>query len=430
MGTIQCCESKQSVLLAKCNPNPPKNCYGYTGSEKFDSMNLLSQDARPLSIFNLSQKTSTHKKVSIDDFSVLKILGKGSFGKVLLVEKLDTKKTFAMKVIKKNTLSKKSQSLHTKTEREILENMNSPFILQLHYAFQTDDKLYLVMDFMSGGELFFHLRKERKFLESKARFYAAEITLALEYLHSHGIVYRDLKPENILIGEDGHIKIADFNLSKQGLREGVKTYTFCGTPEYLAPEILQGRGHDKAVDYWALGALIYEMLAGMPPFHCRDKNQMFMNILKKPVEMKPYFSKEACSLLTSLLVVDPTKRLSNMNELKKHEFFRDLDWDRLARSEIKPPFVPKIKDEKDLKYFDKSLTDDFDTPCGSPHKKGSGETCQGSTYKGFTYDAAFKVNDILDLEEQSTEDPSHCHGANATNTTATTKVKIWHKLSI
>lgn len=175
---------------------------------------------------------------------------------------------YAMKVLKKANLLERNQIDHTKTEREVLQNVSSPFLMKMHYAFQTEDKLYMVMDFLNGGELFYHLRRELHFDEDRIRFYAAEIILGLEALHQNGIIYRDLKPENILLDEEGHIRLTDFGLSKQGIfkQNEDQTFTICGTPEYLAPEIIMGEGHGKAVDWWSLGTLIYEMLVGRPPF--------------------------------------------------------------------------------------------------------------------------------------------------------------------
>jgi serine/threonine protein kinase len=183
-------------------------------------------------------------------------------------QSLEKPQYFAMKVLKKSNLIQRNQLDHTKTERDILQNVHNPFLMRMHYAFQTEDKLYMVMDFLNGGELFFHLRKEQTFKEDRIRFYAAEIILGLEALHQHDIIYRDLKPENILLDEDGHIRLTDFGLSKQGINylNNDQTTTICGTPEYLAPEIVIGEGHGRAVDWWSLGILIYEMLVGRPPF--------------------------------------------------------------------------------------------------------------------------------------------------------------------
>jgi len=402
MGNVNCCSSRPVPGSLKRNTlKNSRNNYGYKDVDQMDFAKLGADGECPLSIGNSCYKTSSSKKVSLEDFALLKVLGKGSFGKVLLVEKMDTGLLYAMKVLKKDVIIQRKQKVHMRAEREILETVDSPFILGLHYAFQTNDKLYLVMDFMSGGELFFHLRREKKFLESKTRFYAAEIILALEHLHSVGIIYRDLKPENILIGADGHIKIADFGLSKQGIEEGAKTYTFCGTPEYLAPEILQAKGHDKAVDYWSLGALIYEMLTGAPPFYSRDKQQMFRNILEKPLEIKPYFSAEAGSLLSSLLVVDPNKRLANVTELKAHPFFKGFDWEKAVKCQVKPPFIPKTSNDKDLKYFDKMFTEASvdETPSHGQMKGKSVESSYGYTFHGFTYEPEKSIR-----EEETAED--------------------------
>ena len=211
-----------------------------------------------------------------------------------------------MKALKKDMIEKRNQIVHTKTERLILGDVESPFVVSLKFAFQTPEKLYMVMDFVNGGELFFHLRRSTRFNEERTQFYAAQILLALDYLHSLGIIYRDLKPENVLLDKDGNIKLTDFGLSKKffGNFCDQKAFSFCGTPEYLAPEILKGTGHDKAVDFWSLGALIYEMLSGIPPWYSKNREQMFRNMLSKPLEIKPHFSPSATDLLKSLLTID------------------------------------------------------------------------------------------------------------------------------
>ena len=240
--------------------------------------------------------------INLDCFQVEKLIGKGTFGKVMLVRKKDTGAIYAMKVIKKGLIERYKHVDHTKTEREILGQLDHPFLVKLRYAFQSKTKLYMVMDFVNGGELFFHLKRSKQFSVDRTRFYAAEILLALEYLHQHGVVYRDLKAENVLLEQSGHIKLTDFGLSKRFYApENFRTYSFCGTPEYLAPEILQNIGHDKAVDYWSFGVLLYEMMAGELPFYETKRQELYKKIVKAEFEMKSFFSHDFCGLLKQLL---------------------------------------------------------------------------------------------------------------------------------
>lgn len=240
--------------------------------------------------------------INLDCFIIERLLGKGSFGKVMLVRKKDTNAIYAMKVIKKALIEKYKHVDHTKTERDILGQLDHPFLVKLKYAFQSKSKLYMVMDFINGGELFFHLKRSKQFSIDRARFYTAEILLGLEYLHSQGVVYRDLKAENVLLDTSGHIKLTDFGLSKRFFTpENFKTYSFCGTPEYLAPEILQNIGHDHSVDYWSLGVLLYEMLAGELPFYNKNRQELYKSIVRADFEIKPFFSPDSIGLLKMLL---------------------------------------------------------------------------------------------------------------------------------
>lgn len=283
-----------------------------------------------------------------DDFELLKVVGKGSFGKVFQVRKRDTGQIYAMKVLKKEQLLKRKQVAHTQTERKVLEEIDHPFIVSLRFAFQTQDKLYMVLDYFSGGELFFHLKSNGRFSEELARFYAAEIVLALECLHLHTIVYRDLKPENVLLDEEGHIRLTDFGLSKESISGSTLTHTFCGTPEYLAPEVIHGAGYNKAVDWWSLGTLLYEMITGLPPFFNTNVHVMYEKIMRAQLTFPPYVSPEAVSLLTGLLQRNPTARLGggprDAEELKEHPFFKSIDWAKLYNKVTVPPFRPYNKD--------------------------------------------------------------------------------------
>jgi serine/threonine protein kinase len=201
--------------------------------------------------------------VSIEDFEFLKVIGKGYFGKVSQVRYKEDQNIFALKTLKKNKLKEAKQIQHTKTERKILEFVNHPFIVSLKFAFQSETKLYLVMDYYNGGELFYHLRKNKRFNEKESRFYLAQIILAIEFLHKNKVIYRDIKPENIILDNKGYIKLTDFGLAKENVNEEIGTQTFCGTPEYLAPEIIRGDKYGKSVDIWCMGILLYEMLFGL-----------------------------------------------------------------------------------------------------------------------------------------------------------------------
>merc|ERR1719352_1902269 len=249
----------------------------------------------------------------LDDFQLLKVLGKGSYGKVMLVQKQGAvgagETVFAMKMLRKDHIVKRNQVEHTRSERNVLEATSHPFIVTLHYAFQTPKKLYVVLDYCAGGELFFHLSQAGRFSQGRCRFYGCEICLGIAYLHSLNIIYRDLKPENLLLDAQGHAKITDFGLSKEGIEDNISAKTVCGTPEYLAPEILNKSGHGKAVDWYSFGALIYEMLTGLPPFYTRDREKLFERIKRGELNYPSYITPCAKSLLSSLLMLDPSKRL-------------------------------------------------------------------------------------------------------------------------
>lgn len=284
-----------------------------------------------------------------------------SKGKVFLVKEVKTGEMFALKVLRKDNIIKRNQVEHTKTERSVLGYVNHPFIVSLNMAFQSKDKLYFVLDYCAGGELFFHLGKLGKFPESRARFYAAEITLAISYVHSLDIIYRDLKPENVLLDARGHVRLTDFGLSKEGISSSSSgANSFCGTPEYLAPEILNRQGHGRAVDWWSLGALLYEMLTGLPPFYCQDREKLFEKIRKSDLLYPQSLSRPAKSLLRGLLTRDPVQRLgsspNDAEDIKRHDFFVEIDWEKLSKGEVSPPWKPLISGSLDTSQFDKEFT--------------------------------------------------------------------------
>jgi len=300
--------------------------------------------------------------ISLTDFDLLKVLGKGTFGKVMLVRQKSTSSVFAMKVLKKDVVLEKGELVHTLTENSVLAKCSHPFLTSLKYSFQTPDHLFFVMEYVNGGELFMHLRKSKVFSEERVRFYGAEITLAITYLHDSGIVYRDLKLENILLDQEGHIKITDFGLSKEEMTFGATTTTFCGTPEYLAPEVLEDSEYGRAVDWWGLGVIMFEMMTSKLPFTAPpgDWDRLFHNVLTQDVVYPPTLSPLATDLLSKLIVKNPQHRLGGGPrdglEVLEHPFFASLDLQRLKQRDVAPPFVPVVTSDTDVSNFDPYFT--------------------------------------------------------------------------
>ncbi|XP_059504474.1 ribosomal protein S6 kinase alpha-2 [Stegostoma tigrinum] len=308
------------------------------------------------------------EKADPSQFELLKVLGQGSYGKVFLVKKIkgsDAGQLYAMKVLKKATLKVRDR-VRSKMERDILVEVNHPFIVKLHYAFQTEGKLYLILDFLRGGDLFTRLSKEVMFTEEDVKFYLAELALALDHLHGLGIIYRDLKPENVLLDEDGHIKITDFGLSKEAVDHDKRAYSFCGTIEYMAPEVVNRRGHAQSADWWSFGVLMFEMLTGSLPFQGKDRKETMALILKAKLGMPQFLSPEAQSLLRALFKRNPCNRLGagpdGVEDIKRHSFFGTTDWNKLYRKEITPPFKPAVGRPEDTFHFDPEFTSK--TPIG------------------------------------------------------------------
>uniref|UniRef100_A0A9J8BMJ2 non-specific serine/threonine protein kinase n=1 Tax=Cyprinus carpio carpio TaxID=630221 RepID=A0A9J8BMJ2_CYPCA len=335
------------------------------------------------------------EKAEPSQFELLKVLGQGSFGKVFLVRKLmgpDAGQLYAMKVLKKASLKVRDR-VRTKMERDILVEVNHPFIVKLHYAFQTEGKLYLILDFLRGGDVFTRLSKEVMFTEEDVKFYLAELALALDHLHNLGIVYRDLKPENILLDEAGHIKLTDFGLSKESVDHDRKAYSFCGTVEYMAPEVVNRRGHTQSADWWSLGVLMFEMLTGTLPFQGKDRNETMSMILKAKLGMPQFLSLEAQSLLRMLFKRNPSNRLGagpdGVEEIKRHTFFSTIDWNKLYRRELQPPFKPAAGKPDDTFCFDPEFT--AKTPKDSPGIPPSANAHQ--LFKGFSFVAPVSLEE-------------------------------------
>ncbi|KAF8073758.1 kinase-like domain-containing protein [Lyophyllum atratum] len=329
------------------------------------------------------------QSLTVDDFELITVIGKGSFGKVMQVRKRDTQRIYALKTIRKMHIVNRNEITHTLAERLVLAQVNNPFIVPLKFSFQSEQKLYLVLAFVNGGELFHHLQRESRFNEERSRFYSAELLLALEHLHELDVVYRDLKPENILLDYTGHIALCDFGLCKLNMKGNEKTNTFCGTPEYLAPEILTAQGYDKTIDWWTLGVLLYEMLAGLPPFYDEVTDDMYRKILNDPLNFGPEIESEARSVLTGLLTRDPSKRLgvNGAEEIKRHPFFKNhIDFKKLLQKQIHPPFKPSVASPVDVSNFDTVFT--TEAPVDSFVEDSNLSQTVQDQFSGFSYNGS------------------------------------------
>ncbi|EGR27813.1 protein kinase domain protein [Ichthyophthirius multifiliis] len=297
------------------------------------------------------------KNITIEDFTLINMIGEGAFAKVYLVRKKDNQKIYALKILKKKHIEQKNITNRVILEKDILSSIPPhPFIIKLHYSFQNQTKLFFVLEFCQGGELFNILSCKQKFDEEQARFYAAQIILALEHLHNNNIIYRDLKPENVILDRDGYIRISDFGLSKDKIDQEKFTYSLCGTPEYLAPEILKKQGHGKPVDWWTLGNLIYEMVTGNPPFYMTNENntdELYQKILTQNIQLPSSLSKHCKDLLNRLFEKNPFVRLgiNGAEEIKDHPWFMDVEWDVIYNKQYAAPFIPKVKNDIDVSNF-------------------------------------------------------------------------------
>ena len=331
------------------------NLDSFKAQEQQETQRVTDMRKRTTMLF--ANAKSPAKEICLDDFELLKVLGKGAFGKVVLAQKKDSRKYFAIKILIKKKIIEMDQMEHTKAEKMILQHINHPFLVGLEFAFQTDEKLYFVLQFMQGGELFQHLRKQKRFSEPQAKFYAACITLGIGHLHNKNYIYRDLKLENLLLDENGYVVLTDFGLAKF-ITADSRAHTFCGTPEYLAPEVILGKGHNRPADWWALGILIFEMIYGIPPFYSSNVQNMYKRAVREPVAFKNNVTiSDTCKqLIERLLDKDQRTRFGATNdslEILSHPWFADIDLTKLMQKQLKAPFQP------DLVNWEKNFDDEF-----------------------------------------------------------------------
>ncbi|XP_068610919.1 LOW QUALITY PROTEIN: protein kinase C epsilon type [Brachionichthys hirsutus] len=372
----------QDVLsLAQQGPQHSASC---------SSSSSCSTTSSSLSSSSTARENGQIQRRTLKEFNFIKVLGKGSFGKVMLAELKGTEEVYAVKVLKKDVILQDDDVDCTMTEKRILAlARRHPYLTQLYCCFQTRDRLFFVMEYVNGGDLMFQIQRSRKFDEPRSRFYAAEVTSALMFLHRNGVIYRDLKLDNILLDAEGHCKLADFGMCKEGIMNGVTTTTFCGTPDYIAPEILQELEYGASVDWWALGVLMYEMMAGQPPFEADNEDDLFESILHDDVLYPVWLSKEAVSILRAFMTKNSAKRLGCVvnqgceEAIKSHAFFREIDWVLLEQRKVKPPFKPRIKTKRDVNNFDQDFTKE--DPVLTPTDEAIVRQINQEEFKDFSY---------------------------------------------
>ena len=333
--------------------------------------------------------------VSQHHFRFLKVIGKGGHSIVLKARKLDTGLLYAIKVLSKSDLVQENKTAQAFTELSILKLLSHPFLINLHFAFQSEKSLFLVLDFCPGGELYFHLQTKGKLTEKQAKFYFAEVVLALGYLHSRNILYRDLKPENILLDWEGHVRLTDFGVSKLNVSESTVRRSFVGSPEYMSPEMLAGKGHTRTVDFYSLGALLYEMLTGLPPFFTTNRAEMFRKVKLEEVLLPADCSSAVSHLLRGLLDKNPKTRLGaqgGVEQIKAHPWLRDVDWDLVLSKSMQPPIIPSKK----WSNFDKEYTE---LPVEFPESEDAYSLSENDQFLGFEYPSNFETSFAVSINK-------------------------------
>uniref|UniRef100_A0A8C7D4S7 Protein kinase C n=1 Tax=Oncorhynchus kisutch TaxID=8019 RepID=A0A8C7D4S7_ONCKI len=376
-------------------------------SRKVDKVEEDSKDIKEVVGRIDGIKISQEMALGLGDFDLIRVIGRGSYAKVLLVRLKKNEQIYAMKVVKKELVHDDEDIDWVQTEKHVFEQASTnPFLVGLHSCFQTESRLFLVIEYVNGGDLMFHMQRQRKLPEEHARFYAAEICIALNFLHEKGIIYRDLKLDNVLLDHEGHIKLTDYGMCKEGIRPGDTTSTFCGTPNYIGPEILRGEDYGFSVDWWALGVLMFEMMAGRSPFDIITDNPdmnteeyLFQVILEKTIRIPRSLSVKAASVLKGFLNKDPKERLgcqvqTGFADIKSHTFFRSIDWDQLEKKQMAPPFKPQITDDYGLENFDTQFTNE---PVQlTPDDEDIIKRIDQSEFEGFEY-----INPLLLSTEES-----------------------------
>lgn len=335
--------------------NDCKNSHKFTITAKDSSLTCCTEDTDKLMRWILAIRGCTFysKKISMDDFNIISVIGRGYSGKVMLCESKKDGELLAIKSVQKWKLAESKKVQTILIERSILEHVNFPFIVSMKFAFQTEKNFYLGIEYVPGGELFNHMKNMRKLPLSEVKLYIAEIALALNYLHSHGIIYRDLKAENVLIGKDGHVKLTDFGLSK--ICES--TSTFCGTIEYLSPEAVLHQNYGQQIDWWGLGVLTFELLFGYTPFFDPSRIRLFNNIVKNPPKFPNNTNPEVVEFINFVLVKDPKKR-PGFHEIRRHSFFKEMDFEKVLKKEYSPVFIPTLQNNASIDNFDKEFTNE------------------------------------------------------------------------
>uniref|UniRef100_A0A8C2GZF9 protein kinase C n=1 Tax=Cyprinus carpio TaxID=7962 RepID=A0A8C2GZF9_CYPCA len=327
----------------------------------------------------------THQtRITAEHFIFHKVLGKGSFGKVLLAELKGTKEWFAVKALKKDVVLMDDDVECTMVEKRVLAlAWENPFLTHTYSTFQTKEHLFFVMEYLNGGDLMFHIQENGRFDLYRATFYAAEIVCGLQFLHSKGIIYRDIKLDNVMLDGEGHVKIADFGMCKENVFGDNRATTFCGTPDYIAPEILLGQQYSFSVDWWSLGVLVYEMLIGQSPFHGDDEDELFESIRMDTPHYPRWITVDTRDMLERLFERDPSRRLGVVGNIRGHLFFKTVNWSALERREVEPPFKPKVKGPNDCSNFDREFLSE--KPRLSHCEKGLIESMDQSAFAGFSF---------------------------------------------